>query len=419
MEVKKKFQVISTTEGCATNLLENSSYRAELENSGWQSTKVEDAEVIILNTCGHTQEREDHTFKTLRSLKQKYPDKKLVVGGCLAKINPKGLQEFYEGKTFSPGNISELWTSLDEVPNLIDMAQSEGAEPTNSNLFDSQDFQELTWVHRFVIKIRPSFFKLEKKLNISAQPLHNILETTVVNQDFFGVTVSQGCAGKCTFCAIKVAKGHVKSKPLEKIVNEFYTGIKLGHDKFWLLGDDIGCYGIDQGQTIVDLLGEITRIDFPFKLVINYLEPMFFTKHFSELKSLLSDPRIININIPIQSGSKKLVLEMGREYDPHIVLRQLKELKSLNPNLVIKNNIIVGFPGETLSDLWDSIKSLFYFDANLAIPFAKRPGTRAAKMDNQLSSFTKNARTKFMNIFILARHSYVFVNSFTKAKSRK
>lgn len=416
---KKKFQVISTTEGCATNLLENSSYRQELENNGWESSDVNEAEVIILNTCGHTQEREDYTFDTLRSLKEQYPEKKIVVGGCLAKINPKGLDEIHKGKTFSPGNIPELWSSLQEAPDLVAIAQNEGAAPTSANLFDSQDFQKLTWVHRLVIKLRPYFFKLEKTLGVNAQPLHNILETTVVNQDFYGVTVSQGCAGKCTFCAIKIAKGHVKSKPLELVVSEFRKGIESGHDKFWLLGDDIGCYGIDQGLTIVDLLKEITAIQFPFKLVINYLEPMFFTEHFEELKSILSDPRIINMNIPIQSGNKRVVYKMGREYDPVIVLSQLKQLKKLNPNLVIKNNIIVGFPGESWSELFDSIKSLFFFDANLAIPFARRPGTRAAKMDNQISERGKALRTSVVNVFVLTRHAYVFLSSFLRLSKRK
>ncbi len=407
----KKFQVMTTTEGCATNLLENSTYRQAMEKQGWISSPVGEADVIVLNTCGHTQEREDHTFKVLKNLKEQYPDKKIVVGGCLAKINPSKLNEVHAGKMFAPGNVSELWGALGEDVPVQGLMTDEGASVTETNFFDAQDFVELTWMHRLVIKFRPLFYKIEKKLGFNFKLLHNIFETVVINQEFYGITIGQGCAGKCTFCAIKTAKGHIRSKPLDKIIDEFYVGIKQGHDKFWLLGDDIGCYGIDRGLTLVDLLKEITQIDYPFKLVINYLEPMFFVKYFDQIKDLLADPRIINMNIPIQSGSPRIITEMGRDYSPEIVLKQLKELKKLNPNLVIKNNIIVGFPGETWGDLWLSTKSLFYFDANLAIPFAKRPGTRAAKMENQISEIGKKIRHSFINFFVLIRHLSVFVRS--------
>jgi len=107
---------------------------------------------------------------------------------------------------------------------------------------------------------------------------------------------------------------------------------------------------------------------------------------------------------------------MGREYDPKVVL---SHLKTLNPNLVIKNNIIVGFPGESWAELFDSIKSLFFFDANLAIPFASRPGTRAAKMPDQISERSKSIRTAVTNVFVLTRHAYVFFSSFFRLSTRK
>lgn len=411
----KKFQVVTTTEGCATNLLENSLYRSELKRNGWEPVENEDADVIIVNTCGHTQEREDHTIKTVEELKKKFPDKKIVVGGCLAKISPGKLAEIDSGKTFSPGNVDELWSALDAKPR-------EGKSSTNENpvnFFDAQDFEKLTFLHKIILFIRPIFRSLEKKLGGKIQPLHNLFETVIVNEDFFGITVGQGCAGKCTFCAIKTAKGHIKSKPLERIKYEMENGIENGYDKFWLLGDDIGCYGIDRGQSIVDLLKEVTEIKAPFKLVINYLEPMFLVKHYDELKIYLSDPRIININIPIQSGSDAIIDEMGRDYKASNVIECLKDLKRRNPDVIIKNNIIVGFPGETFRDLLKSIYVCFFYDANLAIPFASRPGTRAAKMDNQISPVSKKLRFYFTNLFIILRHSYVFLSWLFKSKIKE
>lgn len=410
----KKFQVVTTTEGCATNLLENSLYRSELKQNGWEAVQKEEADVIIVNTCGHTQEREDYTVKTLKELKKKFPDKKIVVGGCLANISPAKLDELDSGKTFSPGNVDQLWWALDSNP--LDEHSRKENEVNAANFFDAQDFEKLTFLHKIILGIRPLFRFIEKKIGGRVQPLHNLFETVIVNEEFFGITVGQGCAGKCTFCAIKTAKGHIKSKPITKIKQEMESGIQKGYEKFWFLGDDIGCYGVDKGETIVDLLREVLSLDSSFKLVINYLEPMFLVKHYDELKNYLADPRIININIPIQSGSDRIITQMGRDYRARNVIECLKDLKKRNPNVIIKNNIIVGFPGEKLSDLMRSIYVCFFFDANLAIPFASRPGTRAAKMTNQISSLKKTFRFYIINFFIILRHAYVFMSWLLKSR---
>ena len=401
----KRFHLITTTEGCATNLLENATYRKELKLSGAESVDhAENADYLVVNTCGYTNEREDHSLKIIESLKAEYPGKKIVVGGCLTKINPKKLNSVVEGEFFNPGDHQGLKKILD-LP--TDQKASERA-----NVFDDQDFIGLSWVHRLVIKLRPWFFKLERKLNKKFQPLHNILDSAIVNESYYCVTISQGCAGTCSFCAIKVAKGHVKSRPLVEIMHEVQKGIDNGFKKVWLLGDDIGCYGIDNNQTIADLLASINQIPADFSLVINYFEPMFFLKYFNQLKEVLADRRIININIPIQSGSSRILELMEREYDPKLVCQKINELKQENPEIVIKNNIIIGFPSETWPDFWASVKTVWFYDVNLAIPFTPRINTKAARMDGVVSQRTIFLRHKLINTVILIRHLFVFFKSF-------
>lgn len=407
----KKFHLVTTTEGCATNLLENATYRENLKLSGMENSLTPDvADVILINTCGYTSERESHSAEIISRYQLMYPDKQVIVGGCLTKINPEKIKSIYQGPTFLPGDVKK-------INDILGISPGAGGIVEFANSFDSQDFGYLSPIHILTLKLRPIYYRIEKFFNRRFQPLHNIMKTAIVNNDFFSITVSQGCLGKCTFCAIKSAKGEVKSRPVTDILDDLKKGLALGHKNFWLAGDDIGCYGYDLGLDFSDLLSRILRLEEDFNLVINYFEPYWFVRLFPQMKELLKDKRILNINFPIQSGSFPIVRKMGREYDPKIVLAHIAEIKQVNPHLVIKTNIIVGFPGEELFDFWQSLVSVFSFDAILALSFTTRPGTGAAKYKNHHSGFTKKWRMLAINCAIFLRHATVFIQSVLKKKN--
>lgn len=402
----EKVYLVTTTEGCATNLMENATYRKTLALSDVKSVNTaEEATVIVINTCAYTNDQEDKSISVIQKYQEQFPDKRVVVGGCLTKINSKKLSYVYTGDTFNPGNIDQFKKSL-KIENEIK------AEDVESHFFDKNDFVDLTWKHKLILFLRPLLYKIEKITKKEFQPLHNVLKTSIVNEEYYGITVSQGCAGYCTFCSIKMAKGHVKSKPIVQVMHEFQRGLDLGKEKLWLLGDDIGCYGLDFNSDFSFLLKEILSIPKNFELVINYFEPFFFLKQFEKIIPLLSDKRVLHINFPIQSGSARIVKEMGREYDPDEVLVKIDVLKKSNPNIVVKTNIIVGFPSETFSDFFKSVKSVFHFDAILALKFTPREGTRANKMDKQISEFDKRLKMMIINTAILIRHGYIALKSF-------
>lgn len=403
---EEKAYLITTTEGCATNLIENATYRKALKLSEIENVQsANEADVIIINTCAYTNDQEDKSIAVIKQYQEMFPDKRVVVGGCLTKINSKKLGEVYTGETFAPGNIEQFKKSLN-INNDLKI------EDLESHFFDKSDFIGLTWRHKLVLLLRPIFYGIENLLKKEFQPLKNVLKTSIVNEEYFGINISQGCAGHCTFCSIKMAKGHVKSKPIVQVMHEFQKGLDLGNDKIWLLGDDIGCYGIDFNSDFSSLLSEILSVPKKFELVINYFEPYFFLKQFEKIIPLLSDKRVLHINFPIQSGNERIVREMGREYDPNEVLLRIKQLKKSNPDIVVKTNIIVGFPNETFREFIDSVKSVFYFDAILALKFTPREGTRAHKMDNQISEFNKQLRMFIINTSIFLRHGYIALKSF-------
>lgn len=391
----RTYFVISSTEGCATNLQENNGYRKDYEAQGYtQAAEAAKADVILINTCAYSQQMEDRSTDMISTYKNKYPNSNVVVAGCLPKINPKLMKTTF----------SELKTK--SFPEMLQFSES--------NQFDKSDFESLSDQHQLIVKLRPYYYKIENFFKTQFHPLHNIFKTVVVNEDFHLITASTGCLGKCTFCAIKRAKGSLKSRPKETIVSEIEHGLKAGKKLFWLLGDDIGCWGLDIQSNISELLKSMINIGQPYELVLNYFDPHYFKNNTNELVTYLSNRKVIGLNIPIQSGSQKILSKMERHYDLNFVFQTLKTIKTMNPAVAIKTNIIVGFPGETWSDFLLSLKSVFKFDAILALKFTPRPLTPAASMPNQVSEFKKNIRMLIMNLTIFIRHFTVASRSVIK-----
>jgi threonylcarbamoyladenosine tRNA methylthiotransferase CDKAL1 len=388
-----KYFVLSTTEGCATNLLENSSYRRQYEGQGFlPASEAKDADVILINTCGYNQEMENKATSVISELRDKYPGKEIVLAGCLPKINPRKIKSDFAG------------LEVKKLP--VDQQASQSFQ------FDRDDFGSLSAKHRLVLLMRPFYYRFERAVGFHLRPLHNLFKSVIVNEEFFLITVSTGCLGKCTFCAIKRAKGTLRSRPLNTLVSEFEAGLSAGKKKFWLLGDDVGCWGQDLNLSLVDLLKAFVGRSDDFELVINYLDPQFLVRYVDELQEIFNDPRIIGMNAPLQSGSDRVLENMARVYEAKPVYRALKSFKSFNPGLAIKTNIIVGFPGESWQDFLKSLFAVFQFDAILALKFTPRPQTPAASYGDQIPEWIKNLRMAIMNTAILGRHLYVVLSSF-------
>ncbi len=410
---QKKYYIETTTEGCATNLIENSMYSNYLENNELLRTDdPNSADIIVINTCAFTSDQEQRSLDTIENYKNKYKDKEVIAGGCLTKINPKKFSEIApQKKGFLPGDL-KAFSELVKIPYNEDKAQK-----SRANFFNPSDFKKLTHLHKIIFFLRTFYFAFEKFFKTKFFPLHNIVSSAVINEEFFTVTVSQGCAGKCTFCAIKFAKGHVKSKPIVEVLHEIQQGIAKGQRKIWLLGDDIGCFGIDNDENIMMLLREILKIPVDFELVINYFEPYFLIKHQDEIQEIFSDKRIVNINIPIQSGNNEIIKAMGRDYRIEDVNKAILSIKDANPSIAIKTNIILGFPGEKTSDFFDSAKSIFYFDAIYALKFTPKEKTRAKEMHNQIGPIAMFTRNTLFQTLVIIRHLQVTLYSFLARKT--
>lgn len=390
----KKCHVVSTAPGCATHLLETAAWREHFESQGHVSCATpENADVIVVNTCAYSAPVEAATTRLVTDLKERYGEtKKILVTGCMQGINPVKLGTASGGERLEPP----------EKP--LDFF-------ARHHRFHPEDFAALTFKHKAVLFLRSWYYSAERLAGRQFQPLHNVLKTVMVNEQFHLLTAAAGCLGACTFCAIKNAKGRVESRSLQALVQEFDEGLAAGARDFWLLGDDLGCWGQDLGASLPELLSALLSRSGDFTLAVNYLDPTFLLRYADELLPLFSDPRVILVNVPVQAASPGLLKRMGRAKDIDGVLRWVAQVKRNNPGLVVKTNFMVGFPGQTWGDLLASWKAIFSFDAAVVLAYSPRPNTPAAEFPEQHGELSKKVQAALTNVVIQARHLQVAAGS--------
>jgi MiaB/RimO family radical SAM methylthiotransferase len=305
------------------------------DNNGYSSTQVlnfflknnfgmtddpGDADYIVVSTCGFDQERENESFAVVDGLVRDYGEgRRVVVCGCLAKINPESFKDL--GVTLIGPKEHDTFNAVFNACVKIQDVSGSRIDPH----FISSDYGFM---------------------------------------DAYYIQVCQGCVNRCSYCAIKKAKGQVKSKTIEAVLAEMRMGISLGYRRFVLLGDDCGSYGADIGTDLAGLLNSMDNED--VRIHINYIEPGRFLAIHGKISKNAYD-RIDFMNVPVQSSSPRIIGLMNRRYDVAKVTEAVKAVKEEHPHVFIETHVIYGFPGETRDefmksfDLADSFDSVIYF----------------------------------------------------------
>jgi threonylcarbamoyladenosine tRNA methylthiotransferase CDKAL1 len=176
----------------------------------------------------------------------------------------------------------------------------------------------------------------------------------------YNVLIARGCLGNCSYCAIRRAHGTLKSTPMEEVLGMFRDGLNRGYKSFVLIAEDTGAYGVDLGITFPELLKNVFELSPDFKLLLNDINPQWLIRYLNQLLPLLEkyQDRIIDIRMPVQSGSNDILKKMRRPYSIEKVQECIDELYKTIPNLKIITHIIVGFPGETDDDFLKTINFL-------------------------------------------------------------
>jgi MiaB/RimO family radical SAM methylthiotransferase len=329
------------------------------------------ADYIIFFTCGVFNQMIDRCLDKIKKFK-KY-DAELIVAGCLPDIAKEKLENIFNGKIIPTKDIEKI----DDI------------FKGNKIKFGDVDNEHFIW----------------RKFN----PFGGFLEEPTSNKTYW-IVISTGCIYNCSYCGIKKAIGPLKSKPLEQCLKEFKAGLQKGYTDLGLDADDIGNYGIDIGKTFPELLDEITKIDGDYTLKLENIHPTWLIKYANELEEILKRKKISYICISVQSGSNTVLKRMRRPYTREDLLDAISKIQKACPDLKMRTEIIVGFPGETLEEFGETMELLkkIRFDKGCLFSFSAIDGTDANTMHPKLTRRIMHKRMRTTKRFLRNADYYVW-----------
>ena len=342
--LQKKF--FMDLHGCAKNQVDAELIIGIMENLSWKNTSDPDeADLIIVNSCGFINSAKEESINAVLQAKAAHPRAKILLAGCLAEryadILKNDLPE--ADGIFGNGNLSLL-------PQLID------------SMFPKKTSEE-----KFTDKIL-----IPPQIGICGGERPKILNFPRSTY----IKITEGCDNFCSFCAIPIIRGRLRSRPIKDICDEIKTFLKKGFYEFNLIGQDLAAYQTGKNDLNEDelhrencsglalLLKSISEIKGNFKIRLLYIHPDHFPLDI--LPIMTADKRFLPyFDIPFQSGAQKIIRAMNRNGAAEVYLDIIKNIreafekaKSPYGEPQIRTTFLVGFPGETDEDFNETIKFL-------------------------------------------------------------
>lgn len=364
--VNKKYLI--KTYGCQMNEHDTENIKGMLESVGFEETNIiEEADLIILNTCAIRENAHNKVFGYLGRIKHlKNIKKELVVGlcGCMAQeevitneiLNDYKWMDFVIGTHNLNELISTVYDSFNNKKLKIEVYSKEGD----------------------VIENIP----VKRESSITAW-----------------VNIQLGCDKFCTYCIVPYTRGKQRSRKKEDIINEVIELKNKGYKEVTLLGQNVNAYGKDiyEDYNLSNLLTDVANTNIErIRFVTSH--PWDFTDNMIEVISKYKNI-MPYIHLPLQSGSNRILKLMGRRYTKEEYLELYNKIRSSVPNVSITTDIIVGFPSETEEDFKDTLDlaNKCKFDGAFTFIYSPREGTPAAIMKEQIDENIKTDRLHILN----------------------
>jgi MiaB/RimO family radical SAM methylthiotransferase len=358
----------------------------------------EDADYIVLSTCAFKEQEENYSLSRLRYLKR-FPGKLLVLG-CLPDIAPSKFSEFTGISSIAPKEIEKIDSFFPSA--IIKYSQIE-----DTNIIP--DKMTVTSLRTVVQKLKNDF-ELSSTLGLRIMRYLGKKSRVILrlNVPKFYLHISKGCLGNCSYCAIRRAIGTIVSQPIDGIVRQFYNGLERGYKDFIVLGDDVGAYGRDYGQTfpnlisrLLDELGSMTNnesgnsshlADVGFH--IQEIHPKWLILYKETFLNLIKSKKIKSILCPIESGNDRILDLMNRRYNVDEILEFFQKARSIYSDIKLSTHVMVGFPSETDEEFEDSLRIVtkIHFDNVTIFPYDQKEGTPASKITPQVDDRTIQRR---------------------------
>lgn len=345
-----------TTFGCQMNARDSEKLSGILTEIGYEMTESEeDADFVIYNTCtvrDNANQRVYGRLGFLNSMKRKKPHLRIALCGCM-------MQE--------PAVIDKIKQSY----RFVDL------------IFGTHN------IFKFAQLLVTMFENNEMIIDIW-QETDQIVEALPINRKYpykSGINIMFGCNNFCSYCIVPYVRGRERSRDPKEIIREIESLVADGVVEIMLLGQNVNSYGktLEQPISFASLLQEVEKIDGLKRI-------RFMTSHpkdlSDELIEVMKNSKKIcrHLHLPVQAGSDKILSAMNRRYTKAQYLALVDKIKTAMPDISITTDLIVGFPGETLADVDETIDIVrkVQYDNAFTFIYSKRTGTPAAAMENQV-----------------------------------
>ena len=331
--------------GCSANLADGEVLAGCLAAAGYELVdSPSEASVVVYNTCAVKGPTENRVIEILKRTQQ---DKKLVVTGCLPLINFERLRrEVRFDGAIGPAAGDAI---IDVVKRVL----------SDERVVDLET----------ALNSKPELGLPRKRSN----PAISV------------VPVNYGCLGACAYCCVIHARGHLRSYPVEQVLERVRRDLAAGTKEFWITSQDTACYGRDIGTNLAALLKALGNLKGSFKVRVGMITPNMVTDILDELiEAFKSDNVFKFVHLPVQSGDDAVLKRMRRFYSVHGFKQIVAEFRAAFPEITLATDVICGFPGETREAFENTLTLIGEVKPDIinVSKFFARPKTAAAEMQN-------------------------------------
>lgn len=307
-----------------------------------QVTDENDADSVLINTCIVIEPTERKILRRLRQIRDQ--GKNLMIVGCMASVDPGQLRE--------------------EFPDAL--------------ISGTSDY--------------PHFMRvLEDEFQRCGEALSSGRQGQVI------LPIAQGCNGSCTYCITKLARGDLVSYPLMEMVRRVELAVDQGAKEILVTSQDTAAYGMDGNDRLPDLLKEICNVPGDFRVRVGMMNPDNLTEILDGMIEAYQHPKLYRfLHLPVQSGSDRVIRDMGRAYSSQMYMEMVRRMRSSLPELTLSTDVITGFPGETNDDHLNTVELVEKLRPNIinVTRFSRRPGTVADVMKGQVPGWVSKERSR-------------------------
>ena len=387
---KSGFYIYANSGGCPQNQLDGAQAAAYLQKNGhkWRKSP-RNAEFIIVNGCGYHLKKEQQYLDTLINFRRFTNEgATIIASGCLPKIAPESLQRIsFDGPVIPASELHNITKII--PPRFIDWQDTE-QNRIPRNLYNyASPFRKV--VYHLVDNLR-------NKLPYSWRIHWDRLLVYNHSPKSYIVRVGEGCLNRCAYCAIRLSRGKLNSKPIEKILAEIKQGIDQGETEIILTATELAAWGRDAGMNLADLLEAALKLSDSCKFILLYANPRWMIDIWDRLEPVFKSGRITFCHLSLNGGSDGVLKRMNRGYTLGEFNNLVEAIKASAPGTVLQTQIITGFPGETEEEFQISLD---YFTRNFfntvhVHAFSPRPNTDACSMPDQISESIRQKRRKLI-----------------------